>query len=162
MRKSLVLFFALCVPAVAWAQGDAQKIESARAAIDSVVTNRPYLRETLGIRVMKSNQHPEWVQVDFPLTSMSGAEKRRVEAAMRDLFVVGGEPAFRDSVVVSGGYVRTYVPGRVHVHRDAALTTLIRMASGVNIGDTTGAATRDTCDDGGWRLYLKKFWPGRF
>ena len=161
MKRMIFLFIGIYLPPLLWAQTDAHKIEAARVATDSVVANRAYLQETLGIRVMRSNQHPEWVQVDFPLASVSGGNKRRIEAAICELIQAGAEPAFRDSTV-TGGYIRTYVPGRVYVHRDVALTTLKCLASGVVVGDTLGAAARDACEDGGWRLYLKKFWPGRF
>lgn len=145
---------------------DSARITASKAAADSIVVNRRYLSTTLGITVMNSIIHPDWVQVDFPLTSSSGVAKRRIEAAIRNLIANGGEPAYRDSTagLPRGQYVRTWAPGRVYIHRDTAVETLKRINdSGADTtGVGAGAAVRDTCLDGGWRMFLHDKIPERF
>ena len=160
MKKWLIFI----LPTLAFAD-DASRIAANKTAVDTVVTNRSYLSATLGITTMNSIVHPDWVQVDFPLTSSSGASKRRIEAAIRDLIAKGGEPAYRDSTagLPRGQYVRTWIPGRVYVHRDVAVTILKRISGGVDTSGTgIGAAVRDTCADGGWRNFLHDRIPERF
>lgn len=89
-------WFLLLLPTLAFAD-DASRIAASRTAVDSIAVSRSYLSTTLGITVMNSIMHPDWVQVDFPLTASSGEAKRRIEAAIRHLILKGGEPAYRDS-----------------------------------------------------------------
>lgn len=160
MKKTILICLSILI-SVAYADDTAQ-ITASKSAADSIVSNRPYLSSTLGITVLPSLIHPDWVRLDFPLIASSGIAKRRIEATVRDLFAVGGEPAYRDSTVGSG-YIRLFVPGRVYIHRGVAVDALRRINdNGVSIGDTTGAAVRDTLADGGWRLLMHKYIPGRF
>ena len=158
--KTLLLIL-LC-PAFLFALTDQDRIDSAQVAVNTQVQAAIFLKSTLCMTVLKSLNHPEWVRLDFPLTATTGIAKRRVEQAIIDIIAAGAEPAYRDSTV-RGGYVRMLVPGRVQVHNSTAQQVLIRFSEqGIVIGDTSGAAVRDTCDDGGWRLLLKKLKPGQF
>lgn len=157
-----ILLLVLLCPTLLFALTDQQKTDSAQSVVDTQVQAAAFLKSTLGMTVLKSLNHPEWVRLDFPLTSATGTAKRRIERAITDLIAAGAEPAYRDSTV-ENGYVRTFIPGRVQVHNSVAQQMLSQFsAQGITIGDTSGAAVRDTCDDGGWRLLLKKLKPGQF
>jgi len=77
---------------------------SALIQVDSV------MNDLLSAVAAKSEVHPEWVNIDFPLDTATGTKAMASRFAIREFIALGGEPGFK----LGQDGSREAMPGRVY------------------------------------------------
>ena len=77
----------------------------------ATVDGSAFLSSELGATVTRSELHPEWVNVDFPLGDATGTKALAICYTMSTMIAAGGEAGFE----LAEGGARVARPGRVYV-----------------------------------------------